>query len=96
MRARLPALRFLRRAHRCNWCQAVDGVTFALPPKVRPRLLWVRCNCGRSHYLCLGCARRVGSVENGEGRRYVAQCARGYFRRNKDTIAAEGGAKGGK
>ena len=94
MKPKLPALRFLRRAHSCSYCQAVDGVTFTIPRKVQPRLLWVRCRCGRSHYICFTCARRVGSVQNGA--RYVAECARGYFRRNKDKLAAERGAKGGK
>lgn len=95
MKAKLPALRFLRRAHSCSYCQEVHGVTFSIPRKVRPRLMWVRCKCGRSHYVCLACARRIGSVQNGDGKRYVAECARGYFRRNKKRIAAERGTKGG-
>lgn len=87
-----PSLRFLNRPHSCSYCQAVHGVTFNDPPKVRARLKWVRCGCGRSHFACLACAARIGSTANGS--RLIAECARGYFARNKDRIAAErGGTK---
>lgn len=75
-----PRLRFLRLPHSCNYCGAVNGVTFRAP-RVVPRLLWVRCQCGKSHYICRGCARRVGSTRNGVA--YVAECAKGYARRHK-------------
>jgi hypothetical protein len=90
----LPQLGFLRRAHECNYCHGVHGVAFARPPRVRPRLLWVRCACGRSHFACFRCAARVGT--SGNGVKMIAECARGYWRRNKDKIAAERGAKGGR
>jgi len=88
----MPRLRFLRRAHDCNYCHGVHGVTFAVPGKVRPRILWVKCRCGKSHYICHDCAAKVGSSQNGE--RYVADCAKGYARRLKNNIAAKGGEKG--
>lgn len=73
------SLRFLSRPHACSYCQAVHGVTFSRPPRVRPRLLWVRCRCGRSHYVCFACARRIGVTGNGQ--KVIAQCARGYIKR---------------
>lgn len=89
-----PSLRFLNRPHSCSYCQAVNGVTFNELPKVRGRLLWVRCRCGRSHYACFECAARIGHVRT-NGLRMIAECARGYYRKNKDRIAADRGAKGG-
>jgi hypothetical protein len=86
----MPRLRFLRRPHQCNYCLGVDGVAFNVRPRIVARLFWVACKCGRRHYICTRfCARRVGSVTNGGGRRVVAECARGYFRRHKAEIAAQ-------
>lgn len=85
-----PRLRFLRKPHQCNYCLGVNGVSFTCRPKVVARLLWVACKCGRRHYICIRfCAKRVGSVVNGDGKRYVAECARGYADRHKDEIAAQ-------
>lgn len=83
-----PRLKFLRRPHQCNYCLGVNGVSFTVRPKVVARLLWVACKCGRRHYICIRfCAKRVGSFMDA-GRRFVAECARGYARRHK--IAADG------
>ena len=84
----MPRLRFLRRPHQCNYCLGVDGVSFTIRPKFVARLIWVACKCGRRNYICIRfCARRVGSVVEA-GKRFVAECARGYVRRHKDEIAA--------
>jgi len=85
-----PTLRFLNRAHACSYCQKVHGVTFDAPPKVRPRLLWVRCRCGKSHYICRLCARLVGSTRD-SGKTFVGMCAKGYCRR---MIRADKALKG--
>lgn len=97
MRSGIPRLRFLRRAHECNYCRGVNGITFTQRPKVVARLLWVWCLCGRQHYICIrDCARRVGYIVK-DGRRYVAACARGYFKKHRAEIehlrASRGGSK---
>lgn len=66
---------------------SVEGLTF------RRRILWVPCRCGKKHYICLSCARRIGS-EIAAGIRYVAACAKGYYRRRKRELAARKGGKG--
>lgn len=92
---KLPPLRFLRRPHQCNYCLTVNGVSYTVRPRVVARLIWVACKCGRRHYICLRfCAKRVGSVQNGGGKRFVAECARGYYKRHKARIAAD--QRGGK
>lgn len=68
--ASLP--RFLGRPHCCNYCAAVDGVAFDRPPKVKARLVWLPCVCGRSHYACRPCA----SLVSADGR--FTRCARGF------------------
>lgn len=90
-----PRLKFLRRPHQCNYCLGVDGVSYTVRPRVVARLLWVACKCGRRHYICIRfCAKRVGSFMNGGGKRFVAECARGYAARHKAEIAAD--RRGGK
>lgn len=84
----IPRLWFLRRPHRCNYCQSVDGVTFDHPPKVQRRLSWVLCKCGRRHYICLACSERVGFLVNGQ--RYVAKCARGYYKHEYKPMISTG------
>ncbi len=86
-------LRFLRRPKNCNYCHDVDGMVFADQPAVTPRILWVRCACGKKHYICSGCARRIGSVRSPQdGRRLVAACAKRYFWKNiRPRLAANGG-----
>ena len=64
--------RFLSRPHSCNYCGAVDGVAVDRPPKVKARLVWLPCACGRSHYACRPCAATVAA-----GGRFT-RCARGF------------------
>lgn len=85
---------FLARAHKCNYCHAVRGVTFDRPPKVRARLIRAYCPaCKRRHYVCHGCAGKVGvSVARREPS--VGECARGYLRRHKIQVPVQD-SKGG-
>lgn len=79
---------FLKHPHSCNYCQAVNGVTFTVPPKVTARIVWVACGCGRRHYICHACLSRVGATRNGA--LTIRECAKGY----KVESAADGGGKG--
>ena len=72
----IPGLRYLRKGHECNYCHSVHGVTFSDPPKIVARLAWVKCDCGKKHYACWDCARRIGRKSN--GRKVIAICAKGY------------------
>lgn len=74
----LPKLRFLQQGHTCNYCEAVDGVTFRRPPRVEPRLVWISCSCGKKHYACHACVRTIGTLSDGNGKRLIAACAKGY------------------
>jgi hypothetical protein len=65
----------LRRPHLCNYCRKVNGVSFDRPPKVRARILWLKCWCGRRHYACVPCVYEIGvTTVNGEPR--LTRCAR--------------------
>jgi len=88
----IPKVKFLRRPHACNYCQGVHGLTYNVPGKVEARLLWVRCGCGKSHYVCRECAFLIGSVLR-NGVKMIAECAKGYSRK-KSEAAASSGQKG--
>lgn len=88
----VPSLRFLRKPHACNYCWVVKGLVYDFGQQ-RARLLWVACRCGKKHYACHDCARRVGKAFE-RGRPVVAECARGYYGKHKDEFAAERGGKG--
>ncbi|MGH8897627.1 MAG: hypothetical protein ACRDZ4_11530 [Egibacteraceae bacterium] len=72
-------------------------MSFTIRPRVVARLIWTACKCGRKHFVCIRfCARRVGYVIDGDGKRYVAECARGYAKRHKvelEQLRARGGLR---
>lgn len=84
----IPKLKFLRRGHSCNYCQDVHGVTFHRPPNVKPRLQWIRCICGKKHYVCEECLpllRYDAEVETGGKlvKVRLTVCAKGYSKKTK-------------
>jgi len=91
----LPRLRFLQQGNECNYCRAVGGMTFGIPGRFRARLLWVRCLCGKSHLICFRCGDKVGALMR-ESRRFVAACAKGYYKTHHNGSADQHSEKGAK